>query len=234
LKLMYNIHMALAEPYPNQPEKKHEELFDPEELFDYLQTRYAQAYSGEDMDYPTINRSTRNGRLYQRMRIPGAEHHPGLKDSTRIVLRPPFSTLMLAQEAEFIESYAVFLRGEDGHEVGDESGELADQYLVRLVSRGKYGAFELVRQDGTFLADLSSFTPHLGFGILEEDADVPHEQTESEKSEEDSDTAQEVNIGDVAVLAALDSELDPFFKPIERAQALFHKVSHMNLVPVRD
>ncbi len=180
-----------------------EDIRQPSELVDYLRTQFEAAYQKEHaMDQH--QGSFDNGSFYQQIPIPGVNQHELVRQSTRIVMKPPFSTMIFNGKDSFAEVYAIYLRGEDGHMVGDESGYFADQYLVRLFQFGRYGKFELVSDEGVISADVESFDPVGGFSGIEEVAE---------------DIAQEV---DMAV------------KSIIRANELHRLLAGWNIVATKD
>lgn len=181
-----------------------EALFDPETLVDYIRTQFNSAYQKETA-MNLHEEPFANGSFYQQVPIPGADHHEMVRQSIRIVMKPPFSTLVLSQYEEFAELYAVHLQGEDGHVVAGEDGYFADQYLVRQYSNGHYTPFVLVTEDGVHDVDLEDFDIVAGFGALEAaETQTPEEQ------------------------------LEEMFRPIRRAYDLHGLLSRYNIVAIND
>lgn len=146
---------------PGIPAHEDFELTSPRALFDYLSNKHMQAYVGEDVDTSGITKILRpkeNGRLYRYSAIPGVEGHKELESSIRIILRPPFTPVLRAEDDSFAESYAVFLATPDEEEDfnnAEESFEdqasstLSDEDLLRLLGvevndqdRGEVSAVE--------------------------------------------------------------------------------------------
>lgn len=180
-----------------------EELQDPSVLMDYIRTQFEAAYQKEFTSGQHTG-NTNNGSFYKQMPIPNAGEHSLVKNSTKIVLKPPFSTLIRGVEDSFIEIFSITLRGEDGHETAEYDGFFADQYLVRSFSHGRFGGYDLVSEDGVFGAEINEFDPITGYDYL--------------------------NQG----MSAVEDEVNSAMRPIIRASELLTLISGYNIVATSD
>lgn len=126
----------------------------PELLLDYLRSQFEAAYQKERSDDKAGNTAS-NGSFYQRKILLEEDEDSIIKATTRVVMRPPFSTEQESANDEFAEVYAVFLRESDGYEVVDEGCLFADLFLVRTHRKGNFSSFELVDENGCVPVDLS-------------------------------------------------------------------------------
>ena len=182
-------------------------MHEPQDLVEYLRTQFEAAFMKEqqmDMHQKPFN----NGSFYRQVFVPGAFVHELTRNSIRVVLKPPFSTLVLSQNDIFAEVFSVHLRSEDGHEVAGDSGAPIDQFLVRRYEHGKYSPFELVTSDGVYDADLNDFDLISGFGTVPE-------------LENDYDKDIEAQIADA-------------MRPLVRADELYEVLSSYNIVATND
>ena len=185
-----------------------ETIHDPQDLVEYLRTQFLAASKKEEQMNSNTS-SFDNGAFYQRVPIPGAFGHELTRGSTRIVFKPPFSTMVLVQNDTFVEVFAVQVRGEDGHELADSSGVTASQFLVRRFERGSYQPFELITENGVYDADLNEFDPVSGFGTI-------------------SDESGSAEVKD------LEEQIADAMKPLARAHELFDLLSTLNIVATND
>lgn len=174
-----------------------------EKLIEYLRSQFEAAYREEayDSEQDTV---FDNGTFYTQMHVAQDGHHQLEELSIRVILAPPLNVSRVEQPREYVEVFAIFLRGEDGHMVGDASGYFADQYLVRQFSDGHTHPYQLVTDDGVFLADLDEFDAVAGFGSL---AQPP---------------------------LTLDEELTQISAPLLAAQQLYTVISRCNIVAATD
>jgi hypothetical protein len=180
-----------------------EELQDPSVLMDYIRSQFEAAYQKEYTSGQHAG-NTHNGSFYKQMPIPSAGEHALVKNSTKIVLKPPFSTLIRGVEDSFIEIFSITLRGEDGHETAEYDGFFADQYLVRSFSRGRYGGYDLVSEDGVFSAEINEFDPISGYDYSRQG------------------------------ISAVEDEVNSAMRPIIRASELLALISGYNIVATND
>ena len=200
--------MAMAEEsFPTGESEPQEEvrLDATDLLLEYVRAQFEAAYQKERIEDLTQGTALDNGSFYQPHVIPGAEEHPLTRNSKRIVMQKPFSTMVLSTKKEFVELYAIMLRDEDGHEDGEPGGFIADQYIVRRYSNGRFSPHELITDEGVFRADVSEFDPVAGFGV----------------SDLQDDTS-------------LISQLEDVFAPVERAHNLYQLLSGYNIVATDD
>lgn len=186
----------------NQEPSKGETLFDPGDLFEYLKAQVELAYQKEQGE-DSRQRTELNGSFYQRVPIPGNDTVP--RKSSRVVMQPPISIIMLDRKREFAEIHAITLRGEDGHEISDEEGLFAEQFLVRLYQAGKLSDFFLVDELGVHDTSLDNFDIMTGFAV-----------------------------GSSATKEAVEAMVDEIFKPMRRAEDLYNIVSRWNIVATND
>ncbi len=148
-----------------------ETMHTPHDLVEYLRTQLEAAYKKEgQMD--TSKTAFNNGSFFKQVAIPAMNDHELTRRSTRIVLKPPFSTMVLSQNDVFAEVYAIALRGEDGHEMGDITADLPEQFLVRQYEHGRYTPYELVTDEGVYPVEVAEFDPFLGFGAVDDEFDL--------------------------------------------------------------
>ncbi|MCA9309250.1 hypothetical protein KC973_02640 [Candidatus Saccharibacteria bacterium] len=138
----------------------------PEQLVEYLRAEFDAAYRKERSE-DEQGVTAPNGSFYVRKPLVDNNESVLLEQTTRIVMRPPFIVARDEQPREFVEVYAVFLRGQDGHMVGDTSGYFADQYIVREFENGHSGPLQLVTEHGVFIADTQDFDTVGGFGVVQ-------------------------------------------------------------------
>lgn len=199
--------MSAAEfPQPEHSHLSDEELLinAPEMLLDYIRSQFDAAYRKE-RDDDSADISMQNGSFYVNVWPEAVDGHSLLGRTSRIVMRPPFSVVNADQPYEFVEVYAVFLRGEDGHMVGDDTGYFADQYLVREHTASGYEPIQLVTEQGVFVADTSSFDVVAGF----------NRSTSAETDE---------------VIPTVEQMITETFKPFAEADRLLGKLSRYNIV----
>ena len=154
------------------------QLIAPDVLVDYIRDQFEIAYRSGASD-STRDRVARNGSFLKIIPFvevdeneplgtvrPGIEHL--LSNTAMIVMREPFTMGRPDRPLDFVELYAIFLRGTDGHIVSDVSGAFADQFLVREHTEQGYEPFVRVTEDGAFPVDLDlDFDPVRGFDVAD-------------------------------------------------------------------
>lgn len=175
--------------------------FDPcSVLVEYLRMQFIAAAQKERAENE-LEPAAPNGSFLVSVPNIGDTEHELVANTKCIVMRLPYTRGSPDVVTDFIEVYAVFLRGGDGHVVADSTGYFADQFVAREFNNGEYSGFELITEDGVLPTDLTEFDPTSGF---------------SESSE--------------AAVVSVDQQLADLFKPLSRAQELYDKIKQYNIV----
>lgn len=173
-------------------------------IMDYLRMQFLAAAQKEKAENE-VEPAAPNGSFLVTVPNIGEMDNELIVNSKCIVMRLPYTRGTPDAVADFIEVYAVFLRGEDGHVVADSTGFFADQFIAREFESGEYSGFELITEDGVFPADLNGFDPESGFPELTD-------------GEADS----------------VDQQMSDLFRPFTRAQELYDKIKFYNIVATVD
>lgn len=197
--------MTMAHQHENFDSPQHEVLHNaPELLIEFIRAQFEAAYHAQ-YSADEVERSTQNGDFYSRRPLVGEYEHEAVGSSIRIVLSAPYSIKKPSIEHEFVEIYAIFLRGEDGHMVPGISGDFADEFIVHRFKDGTYESNLLVTDDGVFEADLNEFDPVGGFAKLD-------------------DTRVD----------SVEEQMEAVLRPFSRAQELYDQISVLTVVATSD
>lgn len=198
--------MSTTRRDPELPDGSNPETdYDPcSALVDFIRMQFVAAAQKERVENE-IEPAAPNGSFLVTVSNIGNAEHDLVKNSQCIVMRLPYVRGGADTLADFIEIYAVFLRGEDGHIVSDETGSFADQFITREFTGGEYSEFELISEDGVFPTDLSEYDPTAGFADSESGA-----------------------------VASVDQQVQDLFRPYTRAQELYDKIKFYNIVATVD